>query len=186
MQLYILQKMKKEAHFWFLIKSYSHTSGHNAIPTTWWQASHSWNVHEWQEKEKQCVAVQNTQKSKAGLHCEICSCCVVTSCRTHQHAPPAVNNHCFTVLRKAEIMFCVEITRRAIVAALDKWNRGALEPSKWWCLPWSEVKEEGGEQVPQKSGSGCSTLAAHHGSSQVNVKTRESFAEYWFNAAAWA
>lgn len=35
-----------------------------------------------------------------------------------------------------------------------------------------------GGQVPQKSGSGCSTLAAHHGSSQVNVKTRESFAEY--------
>lgn len=28
-----------------------------------------------------------------------------------------------------------------------------------------------GGQVPQKSGSGCSGLAAHHGSSQVNVKT---------------
>lgn len=54
-------------------------------------------------------------------------------------------------------------------------------------MKWIEVEEEekGGGQVPQKSGSGCSTLAAHHGSSQVNVKTRESFAEYWFNAAAW-
>ena len=42
----------------------------------------------------------------------------------------------------------------------------------------------GGGKCHKKSGSGCSTLAAHHGSSQVNVKTRESFAEYWFNAAA--
>lgn len=60
-------------------------------------------------------------------------------------------------------------------------------------MKWSEGKGGGGRrvsvggwQVPQKSGSGCSTLAAHHGSSQVNVKTRESFAEYWFNAAALA
>lgn len=55
-------------------------------------------------------------------------------------------------------------------------------------VKWSEGgggRGRRGEQVPQKSGSGCSTLAAHHGSSQVNVKTRESFAEYWFNAAAW-
>lgn len=41
-----------------------------------------------------------------------------------------------------------------------------------------EGEQGGGWQVPQKSGSGCSTLAAHHGSSQVNVKTWESFAEY--------
>lgn len=60
-----------------------------------------------------------------------------------------------------------------------------------------EEKEQGGQswgwggewgregaQVPQKSRRGCSTLAAHYGSSQVNVKTRESFAEYRFNAAA--
>lgn len=60
-------------------------------------------------------------------------------------------------------------------------------------MEWSEgggggrgEKKKEGRQVPQKSGSGCSTLAAHYGSSQVNVKTRESFAEYQFNAAAWA
>lgn len=52
-------------------------------------------------------------------------------------------------------------------------------------VKWSEVKwGRGGGKCHKKSGSGCSTLAAHHGSSQVNVKTRESFAEYWFNAAA--
>lgn len=56
-------------------------------------------------------------------------------------------------------------------------------------VKWSEVREEeeeegGGGKCHKKSGSGCSTLAVHHGSSQVNVKTRESFAEYWFNAAA--
>lgn len=42
---------------------------------------------------------------------------------------------------------------------------------------------KGRRQVPQKSGRGCATLTAHNGSSQVNVKTRESFAEYRFNAA---
>lgn len=49
---------------------------------------------------------------------------------------------------------------------------------------YKKIKKMEGREVPQKSGSGCSTLAAHYGSSQVNVKTRESFAEYQFNAAA--
>ncbi len=43
-----------------------------------------------------------------------------------------------------------------------------------------EEKEEGGEgsKCHKNWGAAASTLAAHHGSSQVNVKTRESFAEY--------
>lgn len=47
-----------------------------------------------------------------------------------------------------------------------------------WSGRTTDRGRDPGAQVPQKSGSGCSTLAAHHGSSQVNVKTRESFAEY--------
>lgn len=129
-----------------------------------------------------------------------CYLSVATSLETPEHAPQAVNNHCFTVLeeRGEDNALCwdnalpyscrLPLTHETNGMGASPWSH----PNEGVCheVKWSEggrrMEGGGGGQVPQKSGSGCSTLAAHHGSSQVNVKTRESFAEYWFNAAAWA
>ena len=46
------------------------------------------------------------------------------------------------------------------------------------CVGWGVVS--------QKSEINCGTHMVHHGSSQVDNQTRESFAEYWFNAGAQA
>lgn len=138
-----------------------------------------------------------------------CSLSVATSLEIPKHASQAVNNHCFMVLEEqagdnalyrdsALPYFCrLLLTQETNGMGASPWSH----PNEGVCcgVKWSEVKVEEeekkgggggggwrGAQVPQKSGSGCSTLAAHHGCSQVNVKTRESFAEYRFNAAAWA
>lgn len=132
----------------------------------------------------------------------LCSLSVATSFNPPEQAPRAVNNRCFTPLKEQgeDNVLCWD-------NALPYFCRFPLmhETNGTGALPWSHLNEGvchevkwrrrrrqkgecgvGGWQVPQKSGSGCSTLAVHHGSSQVNVKTRESFAEYWFNAAALA